>query len=95
MKEWVSNGPSGGLNKKGTFGSQVTTIVVLVFSVNTLFEGVYIPSRYLEVSSEQYNFFLFSFLWHLDIDQDNIRFKMYLSFSNTDSFFLMKCNCVN
>lgn len=87
MKEWVSNGPSGGLNKKGTVGSQVTTIVVLVFSVNTLFEGVYIPSRYLEVSSEQYNFFLFSFLWHLDIDQDNMRSKMYLSFSDTDSFF--------
>lgn len=39
MKEWVSNGPSGGLNKKGTVGWQVTTIVVLVFQLTLYLKG--------------------------------------------------------
>ena len=45
-----------GFEQKGNCCLASDNSIVGIF-INTLFEGVYKPSRYLEVSSEQYVFF--------------------------------------
>ena len=53
-----------GFEQKGNCCLASDNSIVGIF-INTLFEGVYKPSRYLEVSSEQYDFFKCPFLYIL------------------------------